>query len=130
MSFYNYTLKSFGADTMIMIGNPPVHYEHTVEEITYENYVDLISALDAHASANVVTLYLGKDVEPHSLRDYRHPVEDVIYLTGSDYGEVNYPVLKGRSNLDYVCIEMAGTQSLWAHVAIAVALHDRVCKGS
>jgi len=129
MSFYNYTLKSFGIDTMIMLGNCPVSYEHSIPEIVYENYLDLTTALEAHPNTNIVALCADGTHSPVDLGSYTHPAEDVLYIVGSDYGEVNHTVLDNFNNVDHVNIEGTLTQPLWGHVALAIAFWDRKRKG-
>jgi hypothetical protein len=127
LSFYTYTARSFGADKLLMVGNPPSAHDHMVEGVDYGTYPELDGVFKDFPNASIVALSVDADHKPIPLKDFRHPQGDTLYVVGSDYGEVNYTVLDQYTPV-YVSIEMAKPQPLWGHVALGIALQDRWCK--
>ena len=130
MSFYNYTLTAFGATHLCMIGSPAVAYEHTHVGITYASYTTLDDVVKAFPGVNLVALCNSETKTPATLNTFVHPAEDVLYVVGSDYGDLDYPAVDRQAQKSYVIIEGAEAMALWGHVALAIALHDRHVKGS
>jgi len=60
------------------------------------------------------------------LRDYTHPKGDTIYVTGSDYADVEFKKFIGHK-ADFIGIA-CGEIPLWANQASTIALYDRKVK--
>ena len=66
-----------------------------------------------------------------SLKDFAHPADDVLYVVGSDYGQLDFEALSRGGYLkdnDVVSIETPTSVPLWSHVALAITLYDRSVK--
>lgn len=123
MSLYSYTLRSFGVTDLIMIGTDIP--DHVPYGVNYRTYPELGVFLNDNPDVKLVALTAQGT---QSLKDYVHPVGDVLYVLGSDYGDVELKTLQARGNCDFVRIDVMETGILWAHIALGIVLNDRSTK--
>lgn len=123
---YTYPMRTLNATHYFLVNLPSDSIPFSTSELTYVEYACLEDILTAYPSANYVVLtntYSGT-----ALRNYTHPSEDVIYVTGSDYGDVEMNKFDGYTS-DTVNIEVPNsTPQMYAHHASAIALYDRYVK--
>ncbi len=132
---WNFTMKAFGVSKLIMVdvdGHVP---ECRDAEITFELQASLAAVLDAHRDMTVVFLsqptLTPSEVSQSRLKDFVHPTGDVLYVVGSDYGQLNFKTLAEGGYLDgnhVVAIKTPTSVPLWAHAALAITLYDRSVK--
>lgn len=125
ISLYAYTLRAFGGTDLILIGRSlPKYVSH---DFNFRGYPSLELALKDYSNAKLVALMsdTSANVKIVNLEDYHHPKGNVLYIAGSDYGDVEVGKLLKSGRCDFVRIETPVDFALWAHVAVAIALYDR-----
>jgi len=133
IDFYKLTTKNFSAPHLILIdvdNQSPICGD---EEITFESYKSLETAIEAHKEANFVFLEvkhkIPKEFKPDELKDFVHPPEDVYYVVGSDFGSIDFSRLNPKQKNYYAAyIETGNAIPLWSHTALAIGLYDRSVK--
>ena len=128
LSIYVFPLISFNGDYIGIIGDKPIDHGYN---INYEEFTDITEALEKYEDVRlcVLTGDSPDDIEPISLEDYEHP-EDVLYILGFDYGDVEFEKLeKYKDRCDFVHIDTEGNFSaLWSHTVLGITLWDRYRK--
>jgi hypothetical protein len=128
------TVKGFNGSHLILVDPKKQNPLCNDEEITFENYQSLTDAIEAHKNKDFVFLEVARKIpseyKPISLKDFKHPLGDTIYVVGSDFGDIPFNLLE-KSNTKYHFVYI-DTQNnivpLWAHVALAIAFWDRLYK--
>lgn len=131
LNLVSYTMRTFNATDLFIIGEFPYVYDPAPEELKVHNYQTLEAVLDAYSETQVVVFDNVSEAIP--LNAFPHPRDvDVLYLIGSDYGDQDYGTLDQRyERFQVVKIEVRtkGEMLLWTPVVIGIALYDRFRKG-
>ena len=93
---------------------------------------DITTHLEEVSSASKIVALVGsvpQGITKVPLKDYTHPEEDVLYVIGGDYSDIEFDACEAN-NADFVNISN-GTDSpnLWSNVVAGIALRDRYIKG-
>lgn len=128
LSSYIFTMEAFGADKLFIIGKPGISHGYNIQHTEHDT---LDGIFQANSNAKIVALVgsVPQGITKVSLKDYIHPEEDVLYVIGGDYSDIEFDVCKAN-NADFVNISN-GTNSpnLWSNVVAGIALRDRYIKG-
>jgi len=145
MSFWKLTLKAFGGTYLIFIDDDNSDPTCGDEQITYELYNNLDEALSKHSDKNFVFVEqksrIPENLNTFSLKDFKHPLEDVFYIIGPDYGNgidfgnekikpflaESYFVYINQPN--FIFRNFTYKIPLWSHIAMGIVLRDRFIKG-
>ena len=122
-----FVAQAFGATNLFLIGNPDIEHGYPVQHTEYNDLEDILSD---NEGASVVAL-VGKcpeGVEPIPLTRYEHPEGDVLYIIGSDYGDIEFEKLHGY-DVEYVHIDSpVDISHFWSVSVASIVLYDRWTK--
>lgn len=134
-NFYKHTLQCFGGTKFILIDKDekkPYCGDPTIDYKIYENLEEAL--LDTRSKFELVFLEnisaIPEGVNYTSLKDFVHPTGDTLYVVGSNYNQLDLQLLKNKGFLGknhVININIPGI-ALWSHVALGIALYDRISK--
>jgi len=124
LSMTIFAMQAFGATDLCLIGNPEIEHGYTIQ---HKEYPDLESVLDDYPDAKLVAL-VGEvpwGINPTLLFDYLHPDDNVLYIIGADYGDIEFEKIE-HLDVDYVHIETKNNVNhLWSCTVAGIVLYDR-----
>jgi hypothetical protein len=96
----------------------------------FEKYDTLDECIAQHGDESWVVMETSEifrvnTITPSPLKNFTHPINNVVYLFGPDFGAVNYDNIV---NLIPVYIEMGANNPLYAISASNIVLYDRFIK--
>lgn len=134
LDLWRITVKAYNVNPLILIDPRELKPVCNDEEITFETYLNLNDAISAHKDNQFVFLEVKSKIPPEiqsiNLKDFNHPEGNVMYVVGSDFGDIPFKELESNpERFHFVYIETGNSiVPLWAHSALAVALYDRLAK--
>jgi hypothetical protein len=127
-------IKAFGVDRLIIIDNTEFklsnYYTHRDSTFLFEKYNTLEECLEIHSGEMWVVLealqtFIVHNIEPTSIQNLTHPIDNVMYLFGPDFGSISYESILNKK---MAYITMNDNHPLYAISACSVVLHDRLVK--
>lgn len=128
------TIKAFGVEKLILIDNTEFklsnYYTHRDSTFLFEKYNSLDEAINLYQSNSWIVLESYdilniNELNSTNLINFIHPISNVIYLFGPDFGSVSY---NNINNKYPVYIQMVNQNPLYAISAVSIVLHDRISK--
>jgi hypothetical protein len=127
LSIYVFPLISFGGNYIGVVGDREIEHGYN---ITYERFSDITEALDKYENLRLCVLVGNYDGAVTSLENYQHPVDNILYVLGLDYGDVEFDKLEAyKDRCDFVHINTKDDfSSMWSHTILGITLWDRFRK--
>jgi len=123
MKFYTLTMKAFGLSHLDVITTEDIAWADA--EIEFDQFPTLEACINAHPDHKFVVLEKADNYPEETftnIRDYIHPVDNVSYVIGSDYSQVNMSLF---TNPDLITIDTPVSIPLWSHVVLGIMLAAR-----
>jgi len=123
MKFYTLTMKAFGLNILDVITNEDIGWADA--EIEFNTYPTLEACLAEHSGQTFVVLEKADNYpeeEFTNIRDYIHHEDNVTYVIGSDYSQVNMSLF---TDPDLITIDTPVSIPLWSHVVLGIMLAAR-----
>lgn len=123
MKFYTLTMKAFGLSHLDVITPEDIGWADA--EIDFHQFPTLAACIADHPAQTFVVLEKESNYPDETfmnIRDYTHPADDVTYVIGSDYSQVN---LDDVPSPDLVTIDTPVSIALWSHVVLGIMLAER-----
>jgi hypothetical protein len=123
MKFYTLTMKAFGLGRLDVITTDDIGWADT--EIDFHTFPTLAACVAAHSGKTFVVLEKESNYPEETftnIRDYTHPADDLMYVIGSDYSQVN---LSDVPTPDLVTIDTPVSIALWSSVVLGIMLAER-----
>lgn len=117
---------AFGVDTVIMVDETTYkigqYYKHNRSDIDFKRYESLDECIEDNETINFVFLEL-KDIAS-SLKDFQHPTDNVIYVTGPNHNSIT----SSYEPYEWIQIETKSDHALYDQMASVITLYDRLRK--
>ena len=123
MKFYTFTMKAFGIKNLDVITDTNI--EWTDSEINFRQFKTLKEAIKLYKNKEIVVIEKSDNYPRKrfkNLSNFIHPKDNVVYLIGSDYGQINLKLLKKPV---LVTIKTKNTIPLWSHTALGILMFSR-----
>ena len=124
LSSYIFSMEAFGFDTLYVVGTPGINHGYNIQ---HKEYASLEEILDLHPEANIVSMVgsVPEGVVPVDLVNFVHPPENVLYIIGGDYSDIQFEILS-KYESSYVHIDgIIDQNNFWSNVVAGIVTRDR-----